>query len=200
MIVIVMRARTVATRCPFVAHLLTRLRLFRTQQIFHKSGVMAKTVFQVRAKVQAGGNGARNLCLERTGSVLGHAMIAEGPLAVAPCNAAEPLQLWHLGNRGDDGECCKGLRGYDSDQCVRDRGGNSEPDTGVCGIDGSDESQRAQLQGDGKIALRGNRCLGIAGGELVARACSATGTTWEKVNEKTSLERSIYDKEIAGAV
>ena len=73
-------------------------------QIFHKSGVMAKTVFQLT--VATGGSEQRHqqrLCLERTGSVLGHAQVAEGPLGVAPCDAGAALQLWHLGNRGDDG-------------------------------------------------------------------------------------------------
>ena len=194
---------------------------------------MAKTVFQLKVEASTGEEGG-GLCLERTGSVLGHARVAEGPLAVAPCNAAAPLQLWHLGNRGDDGwyccfccvlfyspsllslspshpliptptrphpppgECCAGLRGYDSDQCVRDRGGSYKPDTGVCAIDGSDTAQRAALQGNGKIELRGKRCLGVASSKLAAGPCAEIETRWEKVNEKTSLERSIYDKEVAG--
>ena len=77
---------------------------------------------------------------------------------------AARMQLWHAANQRDDGECCGGLRGYDSDQCVRlrraSRGQSGKLDTAVCAIDGSDRRQKATLDASGRIVLNGpDMCL-----------------------------------------
>lgn len=193
----------------------------RFANIFHKSGLMPETVFQLESQRAPG------VCLERTGSVLGHAKVAHGPLSLAPCNKDERLQFFHKANQAADGECCSGLRGYDSDQCVRHNGqfggGSESIDTAVCSIDGSNLAQIATLGGDGRIVLGGHhdRCLQIvpastasvppAEGEAKAQAwdlaavpCDRAAENsvpkpkvlpkWNRLEERVSLEREIYDR------
>ena len=133
------------------------------------------------------------------------------------------MQFFHRANQADDGECCSGLRGFDSDQCVRHSGqfdGDSESiDTAVCSIDGSNPTQIATLGVDGRIVLGGHhdRCLQVvpaaasSGDEDGAHAWALSAVPcdraienstpkpknlpkWNKLEEHSSLERRIYDR------
>ena len=111
------------------------------EDIYLKAGVLPGELFPLESLERPG------LCLDRSdgkpeGVMLGNAKMPEGPLGLRDCGAA-PMQQWHVGNRKDDGECCSGLRGMLSDQCVAIRGGGMR--TAVCSIDGSDRSQKAEL-------------------------------------------------------
>lgn len=148
-----------------------------------------------------------------------HIKVASGPLGIAPCDPSSRMQLFHAANRAADGECCSGIRGYDSDQCIRIHGpAGSIGDTAVCSIDGSSSDQQAMLrpllegsvEGGGEEILieHGNyrTCVGVkedeGSREVLSRACfEANGgredllSVWDRRGEKTSMERTMYESE-----
>ena len=173
--------------------------------IFIDAGIMPQTVFQIQSRKSPA------MCLERTGSVLGHSAIANGPLLMAPCNAKSRLQLFHFANQNKFGKCCSGLRGYDSDQCLTHGGtlGSKKESihTTICTINGGNRQQIAKFGSDGRISLDDEEtwCLhlkntkksNVIEWKLAVDFCrdnQVTAWKWNRLHEHKSLEYSIYER------
>ena len=164
------------------------------EDIYLKAGVLPGELFHLESLERPG------LCLDRSDGkpeavMLGNAKMPEGPLGLRDCGAA-PMQQWHVGNRKDDGECCSGLRGMLSDQCVAIRGGGMR--TAVCSIDGSDRSQKAELVDIGgdavEVRLQGDRCLLATRDGVSLGPCGGSSAQWRRTDVHLSVERTIYDE------
>uniref|UniRef100_A0A7S4IHY9 Glycosyltransferase 2-like domain-containing protein n=1 Tax=Odontella aurita TaxID=265563 RepID=A0A7S4IHY9_9STRA len=153
--------------------------LSRFANIYRDAGVIPTKVFQLEAVVEEDGGGGQQLCLQLEGhSAWNNAASPSDATKLAPCKNVNPptegTQYWHKSSRNTDGECCSGLRVWNTDQCLNANGVT----TGVCSL--TDEHP-AYLTKSGKLRV-GGLCLSVESSS--------------HVNEKTKLQAVDCEKAI----
>lgn len=112
-------------------------------------------------------------CLALGRLTWGNAQMANDVLVLKPCRSTS-TQYWHRSNRDKKGECCSGLRAWNTDQCMM-----HSRKTGICTMT---SNQPASLAKDGKLRVVRN-CLTVVDGTTLGEVdCHGETTTWEKVN------------------
>ncbi|GHP12097.1 hypothetical protein PPROV_001082400 [Pycnococcus provasolii] len=168
--------------------------------IYEEARVLPDEIFRLESVVAPG------KCLDRSDSrpvqwMMGHAKMADGPAELKSCNTDTlSTQWWHMANRDDDGKCCKGLRGYLSDQCLGTKG-SSDFRTSVCTIDGSDFSQKAKIKkvegsvlGEVEVTLQNsNQCLTVQGDKIKVGSCGTPESRWRQTGTHLAMEREVYN-------
>ena len=158
--------------------------------VYFKSGVLPEKIFRIRDENS-------NLCLARrsTDNRQEHRIVA------APCSLDDNMQLWHKGNR-DGGECCSGLRNYDSMYCLA--GGQGGRVHGhECNTYGRVHDQHVIIRDDGEIFFnKMDTCVSVAANKdiVVHQAeCDEEGVLKEFVlktlqNGKTQIVESTTNE------
>ena len=143
-----------------------------------------------------------NRCLGRPGGTLGNARAPNGNAGLKRCDEHDHFQWWHRSNRKGK-ECCTGLRGWDSDQCLQYH--QHQVRTTVCNMDSADQNQFFNFEIATTDLVEGreqdffikhkNKCLEVDRSmNLVLNECGTSSGRWHKINAKPPMERVIYQQ------
>jgi len=170
--------------------------LRRFKHIYEDSGMIPEKTFMM--KHQESGK-----CL----TFSGNAGAASCPdffchTPLADCDESNDRQYWHLGNKdpSNDGECCNGLRAWNSDHCLD---GGEDHGTTPCDITGNAWWQKWVLNSEGKLARNGgDSCLAAHaddGNWKVELTKCDTASNWTRINDRVPLETRRYHEMIAAS-
>ena len=164
--------------------------MHRFKHIYEDGGLIPKETFTLKD--------SSGLCLTYEG-LAGTSPNGKGTAVLAPCTGGE-RQRWHGANRRDGGECCSGLRAWNTDQCVSGVV-DGKISTFVCDVSGRSAVQAWQFD-SGQLKHRGTGnfmqsadCLGLADGKLQVERCS--GASWHQDDVLEPIEFNLYKKALA---
>lgn len=168
--------------------------LWRFQYIYRDAGVLPSKVFQLEIVNDDDAEehkGDPPLCLQLQGhSQWNNAAAPNDATKLWPCEDLQGnaptggTQWWHRSNRNEEGECCGGLRVWNTDQCLNTNGVT----TGVCTLT---DSHRAYLTKSGKLRV-GGLCLSAEKGGTRLRAVECEkATNWRKRGAFEPVEFSL---------
>lgn len=161
--------------------------LRRFKHIYEDAGFLPKKIFMIQ-------DSSSSLCLKYHGSP-GTSPSGQGDTQLLPCDEKDDRMFWALGNAGDGGRCCSGLRAWDTDQCL-DHENDGVFHTAVCGIEGHNRGQHWKLQ-NGQLR-RGKQCaeaVQMEGWRIKHVRCPwLKSSTWSFVNARVPLETMLYKR------
>lgn len=168
--------------------------LKRFRKVYEDGGILPSEIFMIREE-QSG------KCLHFQGRAGTSGTGKEG-VDLQPCNDGDDRFFWHLGNLNlNTGDCCSGLRAWNTDQCFQGGQGGVKGITYICAVSGRDHTQDWVLQDDGMLRrANGNTCMGQGDdpGSLVMKSCSSFrktgGGKWTKQSAQEPLETKLYKK------
>eukprot|EP00913_Durusdinium_trenchii_P003450 g3194.t1 len=115
-------------------------------------------------------------------------------LALLPCDGGE-RQRWHGANRLDKGQCCSGLRAWNTDQCLQGVA-NGKMATFVCDVSGQNPHQAWRFD-SGQLKRRGGSnfmqsadCVAIENNKLQVQTCN--GAPWRQDEILEPIEFTLY--------
>ncbi|KAH8046828.1 N-acetylgalactosaminyltransferase 7 [Aureococcus anophagefferens] len=167
--------------------------LRRFKYVYRDGGVLPAKTFQLRHE-------ASGLCLGLAGRTWGSAakprdtvrLLAQGRLR----RRRNTLVWWHRSNRNDEGECCAGLKVWNTDQCLDSAASRSDSlGTAVCDLSGP-RSQRATVwDGPGlKVDVFG--CVAVsATGEPYLETCGRNVTRFRRHYGAQTPEFKLLSRE-----
>ncbi|KAH8046301.1 N-acetylgalactosaminyltransferase 7 [Aureococcus anophagefferens] len=153
--------------------------LRRFKYVYRDGGVLPAKTFQLRHE-------ASGLCLGLAGRTWGSAAKPRDTVRLLACKGVferrrNSLVWWHRSNRNDEGECCAGLKVWNTDQCLDSAASRSTSlGTAVCDLAGP-RSQRATVwDGPGlKVDVFG--CVAVsATGEPYLETCGRNVTRFRR--------------------
>jgi len=165
--------------------------LRRFKAVYEDAGIIPDEIFMIEA-VEGG------KCLYFQGPAGTSGAGSEGVL-LKDCDASDDRFFWHLGNRNSRGECCSGLRAWNTDQCFAgDQGKGTKGITSVCDVSGADRRQSWSLSSEGHLK-QGSLCLGPGSGSkpLASSPCrtfQSDKPTFRKLSVVVPLETKLYRK------
>lgn len=164
--------------------------MHRFKHVYEDGGLIPKETFTLKDASHS------DMCLTYEGSA-GTSPNGRGTAVLAPCHGGE-RQRWHGANRLDKGECCSGLRAWNTDQCVTGVL-DGKVSTFVCDVSGQNAHQAWQLD-SGQLKQRSggfmqSDCVTPADVSLKVRRCS--GASWLQDDVLEPIESNLYKKALA---
>mmetsp|Transcript_25468 Transcript_25468/g.59292 ORF Transcript_25468/g.59292 Transcript_25468/m.59292 type:complete len:533 (+) Transcript_25468:144-1742(+) len=184
--------------------------LWRFRDIYINAGLVPPKTFLIR-HIKSG------KCLTYMGPAGTHPGGAD-KVSLLPCGelpqgrygSSNPhAQRWQIANKDfKSGECCSGLRVWNSDQCLT---GRQQVSTTVCDISGKRQEQWFSFtaSGDAKADagqlsfVNGYQCVKKKKGDLTWGPCktsgwvsSGEGATWELAEEEIPIEKTLYEQSL----
>lgn len=165
--------------------------LYRFRKIYIESGVIAKTVFNLREK-------ASGLCLGRGGA----------GVRGASCAQTDRNQRLQLGNvNRETGKCCSGIRHYGGNDCIDQFQESNGLHWYSCDVSGQNGNQQYHLRDDGRLekmepgTTRSAGCIYIDAKKkkVAKRPCDELDNgvgIFEKAWEEEPQEFKIYKAEL----
>lgn len=175
--------------------------MHRFKHVYEDGGLIPAETFGIRAV-------ADGQCLTYEGQP-GTSPNGYGRAVLRPCEPGSERQRWHVANRdmSRQGQCCSGIRAWNTDQCIIGASQGTAVKTFVCDIAGKRPDQAWELTSDGRIRQRGrrhflgDRCLEPSGaGDVEERSCPAAGraASWTKDSPGEPPEYVLYKKALEG--
>jgi len=188
--------------------------LWRFRDIYEEAGLVPASTFQLRHRVS-------DMCLTFGGPPGAHPQ-GRDSVSLRPCgelvetdrwSGGNPhAQRWHSANKDpdDSGRCCSGLRAWNTDQCLMERGPLVA--SGICSVGGGNAAQWFRLtdgsEGDDIAAgqlLASERGLCLIkkkdGVQLALSKCKRrlkkgkeAKPTWMRAEVETPLEAELYQR------
>ena len=168
--------------------------LRRFKYVYRDGGVLPAKTFQLRHE-------ASGLCLGLAGRTWGSAAKPRDTVRLLACKDVFERRRnsgvwWHRSNRNDEGECCAGLKVWNTDQCLDSSASRSNSlGTAVCDLAGP-RSQRATVwDGPGlKVDVFG--CVAVsATGEPYLEKCGRNVTRFRRHYGAQTPEFKVLSRE-----
>uniref|UniRef100_A0A7S4S9Y2 Polypeptide N-acetylgalactosaminyltransferase n=1 Tax=Alexandrium monilatum TaxID=311494 RepID=A0A7S4S9Y2_9DINO len=170
--------------------------MHRFRHVYEDGGLIPTETFGLKAA-------STGQCLTYQGEP-GTSPDGTGRAVLQPCQPGNERQRWHLANSDTSrqGQCCSGLRAWNTDQCIVGAGWDSAVRTFVCDIAGTRADQVWQFTPNGHLQGRTRRfrsagCLEPrADGRIEAASCPAAGhpASWIKDSPAEPPESRLYQK------
>jgi hypothetical protein len=163
--------------------------LRRFKAVYEDAGIIPNEIFMIEV-----GESGKCLHFQGPAGTSGHG--SEG-VDLRRCDASDDRFFWHLGNRNARGECCSGLRAWNTDQCFAgEQGGGEKGITTICDLSGADRRQLWVLNADGQLK-KGSNCLGPGSGSKplkTSRCSTMQSPVFRKVSVVVPVETKLYRK------
>jgi len=161
----------------------------RFKGIYEDGGLLPQKVFMLRES-QTG------KCLKYDGYA-GTSGSGSGKAKLVSCDDNTNHRLyWHLGNRKRrGGQCCSGIRAWNTDQCLQDVGGGAFR-TGICDVSGRNFQQQWSVSGKRELRSK-DHCAVANSGKLEQKPCvvaRSLGSTWEMYDAYEPPEQVLFKK------
>ncbi|CAK9105798.1 Polypeptide N-acetylgalactosaminyltransferase 6 (Polypeptide GalNAc transferase 6) (GalNAc-T6) (pp-GaNTase 6) (Protein-UDP acetylgalactosaminyltransferase 6) (UDP-GalNAc:polypeptide N-acetylgalactosaminyltransferase 6) [Durusdinium trenchii] len=159
--------------------------MHRFKHVYEDGGLIPRETFTLKD-----GSGH---CLTYQGEA-GTSPNGRGTAALLPCDGGE-RQRWHGANRLDKGQCCSGLRAWNTDQCLQGVA-NGKMATFVCDVSGQNPHQAWRFD-SGQLKRRGGSnfmqsadCVAIENNKLQVQTCN--GAPWRQDEILEPIEFTLY--------